>query len=316
MKKTHSIIAATVVAAIAGPALAQDVVIGVPNWASARGTAHILKTAIEDNLGLEVELQNGTNPIIFEAMDSGAMHVHPEVWMPNQANLHNTFVKEKGTVSMNPNAMLSDQYMCVTSDTAERTGIKALSELTDPEMAAKFDTDGDGRGEIWVGAAGWASTNIEKIRAKSYGYDETMNLVEMDETLALAQVDNAVSQGQNIVFFCYTPHHMFAVYDLVPLEEPAYDAAQWNVIQPTDDPEWLEKSMAGTAWDAAKLHIHYANVLADGQPEAAEMLSSVNLTTDQVNGVVYALSIEGKDPAEYAREWVDANAEQVDSWFK
>ena len=38
-------------------------------------------------------------------------------------------------------------------------------------MAANFDTDGDGMGEIWIGAAGWASTNIEKIRAKSYGYD-------------------------------------------------------------------------------------------------------------------------------------------------
>ena len=61
-------------------------------------------------------------------------------------------------------------------------------------MAAKFDTDGNGKGEIWIGAAGWASTNVEKIRAKSYGYSETMNLKEMDETLALAEVDNAVAQ--------------------------------------------------------------------------------------------------------------------------
>lgn len=309
-------LSAIAVVGLAAPLMAQDVVIGVPNWASAKGTAHILKVAIEDNLGLEVELQNGTNPIIFEAMDANAMHVHPEVWLPNQSNLHNTFVKEKGTVAMNANAISSDQYMCVTKDTAERTGIKALSDLTDPTMAAKFDTDGDGRGEVWIGAAGWASTNVEKIRAKSYGYDETMTLVEMDETLALAQVDNATNKGENIVFFCYTPHHMFSVYDLVPLEEPAYNAAEWNVIQPTDDPEWLSKSKAGTAWDSAKLHIHYASSLESAQPEAAAMLSNVTLTTEQVNGVVYALSIDGKDPEAYAREWVDANADLVDSWFK
>lgn len=313
---TLKTLAATAVAATIGStAIAQDVVIGVPNWASVRGTAHILKVALEDNLGLSVELQNGTNPIIFEAMDSGAMHVHPEVWLPNQQNLHDTFVTGKGTVALNPNAVLSDQQICVTKDTQERTGISALSDLTDPDMAANFDTDGDGRGEMWIGGAGWASTNIEKIRAKSYGYSETMNLMEMDETLALAQVDNAVAQKQNIVFYCYTPHHMFSLYDLVPLSEPAYDAAEWDVKQPTDDPNWLENSKAGTAQDAAKLHVFYASGLAESQPEAAAMLGQVKLTTEQVNAIVYALSVDGKDPADFAREWVDANSDLVDSWF-
>ena len=57
--------------------------------------------------------------------------------------------------------------------------------------------------------SGWASTNIEKIRAKSYGYDTTMDLLELDETLAMAEVDAAVAKDENIVFYCYTPNHMF-----------------------------------------------------------------------------------------------------------
>lgn len=295
---------------------AEDVVIGVPNWASAAATAHILKIAIEDNLGLEVALQNGTNPIIFEAMDTGAMHVHPEVWMPNQQNLHDTFVTDKGTVAMNPNTVLSDQNVCVSRATQERTGIEALSDLTDPVMAANFDTDGDGMGEMWIGGAGWASTNVEKVRAKSYGYAETMQLMEMDEALAMAQVDAAVTQDENIVFYCYTPHHMFSLYDLVKLTEPAFDAAQWNVVQPTDNPNWLEVSTAPTAWDATRLHVFYSVALADTQPLAAAMLSNVSFDTEQVNGMVYALTVEGKDPAEFARTWVDANTSLVDAWFK
>ena len=82
---------------------AADVVIGVPNWVSATAMAHILKLVIEDNLGLEVELQNGTNPIIWEAMDKGTMHVHPEVWLPNQSNLYEKYVEQNGTVLQNPN---------------------------------------------------------------------------------------------------------------------------------------------------------------------------------------------------------------------
>ncbi|MDJ0611981.1 MAG: glycine betaine ABC transporter substrate-binding protein [Kiloniellales bacterium] len=304
------------VMAVAPVAQAADIIIGVPNWPSVRVTAHVLKVVMEDNLGLEVELQNGTNPVVFEAMDSGAMHVHPEVWMPNQVNLHNTFVKDKKTVKFNANGIEAFQGMCVTKHTAEATGIKALSDLTDPDMAAKFDTDGDGKGEIWIGASGWASTNVEKIRAKSYGYSETMNLKEMDETLALAEVDNAVAQKKNIVFFCYTPHHMFALHELVILEEPDYDSAKWKVIQPTDDPEWLEKSNAAVAWDLAYLHIHYAAALEKAQPEAAKLLSQVKLDTDTVSKMTFALVVEKQDPADFAQQWVAENGAMVDSWLK
>ncbi|MGI9353525.1 MAG: glycine betaine ABC transporter substrate-binding protein [Rhizobiaceae bacterium] len=297
-------------------AQAADVVIGVPNWPSVRVTAHVLKVVMEDNLGVEVELQNGTNPVVFEAMDSGAMHVHPEVWLPNQANLEAKFVNDKGTVRQNPNGVDGDQAMCVTKGTAERTGIKDLSELSNPDMAKNFDSDGDGKGDIWIGAAGWASTNVEKIRAKSYGFDETMNLREMDETLALAQVDNAVAQNKNIVFFCYTPHHMFALHELVILKEPAYDEAKWDVKQPTDDPQWLENSSAPVAWNTAKLKIHYAASLEESNPEVAKLLSQVKLDTDVVSKMTFALVVEKQDPAEFAKNWVSENGSLVDSWLK
>ena len=307
---------AILLSAAMSSAHAADVVIGVPNWPSVAATASILKVVLEDNLGLEVELQNGTNPVIFEAMDSGSMHVHPEVWLPNQANLHDKFVKSKGSVRMNSNGVASFQGMCVTKSTAERTGITRLADLADPDMAKHFDTNGDGRGEVWIGASGWASTNVEKIRAKSYGFDETMELVEMDETLAMANVDAAVAKDANHVFFCYTPNHMFAMHDLVILEEPAYDASKWMVIQPTDDPQWLEKSEAPVAWDLAYLHVHYAASLEQTHPEAAALLNGVKLDTDLVSGMTYALVVDKADPDEYARQWVQENAALVDSWMQ
>ena len=311
----HTLCAAFVGAGMSS-AHAADVVIGVPNWPSVAATASILKVVLEENLGLEVELQNGTNPVIFEAMDSGSMHVHPEVWLPNQNNLHDKFVKSEGTVRMNPNGVAAFQGMCVTKGTAERTGITRLADLADPDMAKNFDANNDGQGEVWIGASGWASTNVEKVRAKSYGYDETMELVEMDETLALANVDAAVAQGTDLVFFCYTPHHLFTLHELVVLEEPAYDASKWMVIQPTDDPQWLEKSDAPVAWDLAYLHVHYATALEQTHPEAAAVLANVKLDTDQVSGMTYALVVDKADPDDYARQWVKDNAALVDTWMK
>ena len=244
------------------------------------------------------------------------MQIHPEVWLPNQANLNNTFVKQKKTVIQAPNGTPAFQGMCVTKGTAERTGIKKIIDLADPDMARNFDSDGDGQGEVWVGASGWASTSVEKIRAKSYGYDETMELMEMDETLAMANVDAAVARNSNLVFFCYTPNHVFALHDLVILEEPAYDAAKWKVVQPTDDPNWLEISDAPVAWDLAYLHIHFAASLNTDHPDVANMLNNVKFTTDLVSDMTYALVVDKRDANEYAMEWAKKNSGLVDSWLK
>ncbi|NIA69340.1 amino acid-binding protein [Pelagibius litoralis] len=315
INKALSSVGVAAILTMAGPAQAADVVIGVPNWPSVNATANILKVAIEENLGLSVELQNGTNPIVFEAMDKGSMHAHPEVWLPNQSNLHDTYVKEKGTVVKNENGVAAFQGMCVPKFVADEMGVKSITDLTDPDKAALFDTDGDGKGEVWIGAPGWASTSVEKVRARSYGYDETMVQTEMDETLAYANLDAAIKAKQPWVGFCYTPHYVFALHELHALEEPAYDAAKWNVLQPTDDPAWLEKSSAAMAWDTAYLHLHYAKSLESDFPEVAAIMANMKLTTEEVSAMTYALVIEKQEADAYAKAWVKDNEDRVLGWL-
>ncbi len=298
-----------------GVSKAADIVIGTPNWPSVQITGEILKIIIEDNIGLEVEIQNATNPIVFEAMDKGAMHAHPEVWIPNQQNLHDTFVEENGTVARNENGVAAFQGMCVHQSVADEHGVVSIYDLTDPAVAEMFDSNGDGRGEVWIGANGWASTNVERIKAKSYGYDQTMDLVEMDEVLAYANLDNAVEQGQPWVGFCYTPHYLFAKHDMHPLEEPPFDAAQWNVLQPTDDPDWLEKSSAPVAWDLAYLHLYYAKSLETDYPEVAALFRGMKLDTATVSDMTKAVVVDEQDMGAFARQWVDDNQDKVIDWL-
>ncbi len=297
-------------------ALAADVVIGVPNWPSVQATAHVLKVAMENKLGLEVELKNGSNKAVFDAMDAGSIHVHPEAWLPNLDHLKRKYVDGKKSIKMTPNAATGTQGMCVTKGTAERTGITDIKQLREPEMAKKFDTDGDGKGEVWIGADGWGSTPIEQIRARSYGYDKTMTLKIMEEKAALADVDNAVKEKKDIVFFCYTPHYMFAANDLVVLKEPAYDANKWVIVPPSPTPGWLEKSTAAVAWNTASLHVSYAVALEQSQPKAAAMLSKVKLDTETLTKMTYALEVEKQEPAAFAAKWVEDNKATVDSWFQ
>ncbi len=296
-------------------ATAEDIVIGVPNWPSVAVTANVLKVVIEDNLGLTVELQNGTNPIIFEAMDGGSMHIHPEVWIPNQKNLHDTYVTEKGTVLAGENGVEAFIGMCLPRGFAEANNISSIDDLTNPNVAALFDSNGDGKGEIYIGATGWASTNVERIRAKTYGYGDGFELQEMDEALAYADLDNAISNGTAWVGACYAPHYVFAQYDLTVLEEPAHDPAQWNVSQPTDDPKWLENSTAGVGWDSAYLYPYYSKSLADEHPAVASLVANMKLDSDTVSAMTLAVAVEKADPAEYAKKWVSENEDRVLDWL-
>ena len=303
--------------AFGSAAAAADIVIGVGPWPSINATANVLKQVIEQNFGLTVELQNGNNPIIFEAMDRGIMQIHPEVWLPNQQNLHDKYVNDKKTVLMNDHAVDAFQGMCVDKTHAEANNIKSILDLTKPEIAAIFDTDGNGRGDLYIGVPGWESTNVERVRAKSYGYDQTMDLHESDETIAYAGLDNAIKAGKPWLGFCYAPHYVFAQHkdDLVILEEPAYDASKWHVTQPTEDPNWLQNSEAPTAWEVVHLNLHYAKALEQTHPELLPLMRNFNLDTDTVSAFTSALVVDKQDPEVFAKDWVAKNEDQVLRWL-
>ncbi len=316
MKRTSFVAGVAMLAVMStGPAIAADVVIGVPNWPTVNATAHILKHVIEDNLGLEVELQNGANPIIFEGMDKGAIHVHPEVWLPNQQNLYEEYVTERGTVVGTDNVVPAVQGICVPEAFAAAHDLNAVEDITNPDISPLFDSNGDGRGEFWIGAPGWASTNIERVRAKSYGYDQVFDLSEIDETLAYADLGQAVSAGEGWIGFCYSPHYVLTLYDIRMLEEPEHDPSKWTIVQPTDDSNWLENSEAGVAWPEAYASLYYAKAIGEEYPDVKALLDNVDLTAQDLSDMAYALVIENEDPEEFAEKWTSENDDRVLGWL-
>lgn len=317
MLTTRNTIAAAVTGLLgaATPVFAADIVVSIQNWPSAAATSHIIKVAIEENLGLEVELQNGTNPVIFEAMDKGSMDVMAEVWLPNQQNLYDAYVGGKGTVELNRNAMPASQGLCVPSYVVTEMGVTSVEDLSHPDNAALFDSDGDGKGNMWVGNPGDASGNVEKIKAKSYGYDQTMTTDVYDETIAYANLDRAINAHKAWVGFCYKPHYIFSLHDMTVLKEPDHDPATWTVIQPTDDPDWLAKSSVTSAWPTAKVHVGFRKALEEEHPDVANLLRNIQFSADEVSAMTYAVVVDKKEVEEFAKEWVAEHEDQVIGWF-
>ena len=232
---------------------AEKVNIGAPAWTGAQAIAHLIQEIVVSKIGGEANLVPGDNAAIFAAMDAGKgdIDVHPDVWLPNQKSFTDKYVDGAGTVALSEKPYEGKQSFCVTKQFAEANKVTSIFDLARPEIAKLMDSDGNGKGEIWVGAPGWASANVNQVKVRDYGLLPFMEPVRADQSVMTATVGDSLKKGIGYAFYCYSPHAIWFQYDVVRLEEPAFDPAKYKALQPSEDPNWYENSKVMTE-DALK----------------------------------------------------------------
>lgn len=317
MKTTlKSVTLAAALGLAASPALAAEkVAIGVPSWTGAQAIAHLLKAVVEMRIGGEATLVPGNNATIFQAMDQGKgdIDVHPDVWLPNQESFTKEYVDGKGTVTLSSNPYEGNQGFCVSKDFGTANNITDIADLGRPDVAALMDSDGNGKGEMWIGAPGWASANVNEVKVRDYGLLDFIEPIRAEEAVKTARIKDSIAKGEGYAFYCYTPHAVWYMFDVMMLTEPTYDPAKYIMVQPSDDADWYNKSMVATKDDLKQVQIAWSNSLVERSPAIAEFFQNFALTADDVSALAFEISANGRDPAEVAKEWVEANSDRVDA---
>ena len=103
------------------------------------------------------------------------------------------------------------------------------------------------------------------------------------------------------------------MFDVEMLTEPTYDPAKYVMVQPSDDADWFAKSNVATKDALKEVQIAWSRSLADRSPAIAEFFANFALTADDVSGLAYEISAQGKDPADAAKDWVATNSDRVDA---
>ena len=312
-----SLITASLLAAMSVPAIAEDVKIGVPSWTGAQEMAHLLGAVVEMRIGGTVDYVPGNNATIFQGMDQGKgdIDVHPDVWLPNQESFTKKYVDGAGSVVLNQQPYEGNQGFCVSKDFAETNNITDIADLGRPDVAALMDSDGNGKGEMWIGAPGWASANVNEVKVRDYGLLDFIEPIRAEESVKTARIKDSIAKGEGYAFYCYKPHAVWFMFDVVMLSEPTYDAAKYTMVQPSDDADWYEKSSVSTKDALKQVQIAYSKSLPDRSPAIAEFFERFSVTADDVSNFAFEISGNGRDPAEFAREWVEANPDRVDAWL-
>jgi len=318
MKKTliMAVSAAALVASTSTGFAAEKVNIGAPAWTGAQAIAHLIKEIVVTRIGGEANLVPGNNASIFQAMDQGKgdIDVHPDVWLPNQESFTKKYVDGAGTVALSEKPYEGKQSFCVSKDFSEKNNVTSIFDLARPEIAKLMDSDGNGKGEIWIGAPGWASANVNEVKVRDYGLMPFMEPIRADQAVMTATVADSIKKGNGYAFYCYSPHAIWFQFDIVRLEEPAFDPEKYIAIQPSDDPDWFTKSKVMTEDALKKVQIAYSKSLKERSPAIADLLANIQLDGETVSGFAYEIE-GGKDAATVVKEWVAKNSDRVDGWL-
>lgn len=309
------LISAAAISALSAPLAAEEVNIGVPTWTGAQAIAHVLGEVVTTRIGGTVEYVPGNNATIFQAMDQGKgdIDVHPDVWLPNQEAFTKQYVDEAGTVTLSSNSYSGNQGFCVSKDFATEMNITDIADLGRPEVAAAMDSDGNGLGELWIGAPGWASANVNEVKTRDYGLLDFIEPIRAEEAVKTARIKDSIAKGEGYAFYCYEPHAVWYMFDVVMLTEPAYDPEKYVMVQPSDDPDWYNVSMVASKDALKDVQIAWSNSLVDRSPAIAEFFANFSLTANDVSSLAFEISANGRDASEVAAEWVAANSDRVDA---
>lgn len=283
-KKRQGLIIGAVVVVILGA-------IGIGSFSSAKETKRINLSYVEwdtevastnvvgevlKQMGYDVTMTPLDNSIMWKSVSNGESDAMVSAWLPkthgSQYAQYKDQVEDLGANLTGAKVGLAvPAYMDVNS----------IDELTD-QAGKKIIGIEPGAGVVTA-----AENTIQKYDNLKDWKVETSSSGAM--TVALGQ---AIKKHEPIVVTGWTPHWMFAKYDLKYLEDP-------------------ENGMGSEE----QIHTMVRKGLKEDQPEAYKVLDNFHWSEKDMEKVMLEIN-NGKDPQQAAKDWIKENQELVESWKK
>ena len=219
-----------------------------------------------------------------------------------------------GTVSLSENHYIGNQGFCRDTQLCQQNNITDIADLGRPDVAAKMDSDGNGKGEMWIGAPGWAS-NVNEVKVRDYGLLSFIEPIRAEESVKTARIKDAIAKNEGYTFYCYEPHAIWSMFDVVMLTEPKNDPAKYKMIQPSNSANWYEEWFVASKDALKQVQVAFSNSLAGRSPAISDFLANMKLDASDVSLFAYEIAGQGREPADVAKEWVANNSDRVDGWL-
>ena len=255
----------------------EKVELGYVEWATEVASTNVVKVALEDQLGVEVEITPVDAAVMWQGLANGDFDAIVAAWLPETHRDYFARTKEKVDY-LGPNLEPAKIGLVVPA----YVSIDSIEELN--SVKDKFDK------EI-VGIDPGAGV-MEAARRAIADYGLDLKLVESSGAAMTVALTNAVRNGDWVVVTGWSPHWKFQKWDLKYLADPK---------QSFGDAEYI-------ATIARK-------GLREDMPQVYSFLDNFQWDVSDMESVMVDIQ-DGMDPEKAAQKWVDSNREKVKSWAK
>lgn len=252
--------------------------IGLDPYDYATVPAYLTKEILEQ-VGYEVEIQEGQIGILYEALASEDIEAFIDIWSPN---LQSSYLeKYEGDFEV-AGTLYSEMPLGV----AVPTYMEDINSISDVKKhPEKFD------GKVYAIDPGSGMAKTSKKMVETYQMDE-FEIQNSSVAPMLAQVKKATRNEEGVVFNAWRPHPMFSKFDIKFLDDPK------NV------------------WKLDDVQIGVVKDLKEKSPTAYKLFSNMKLTLKMVEKWQISLDSEEKEPEELAETWVKENQDKVNKWLE
>lgn len=244
-------------------------------WDTEVASTHVVAEVLKE-MGYEVKTTPLDNAIMWESVAKGEVDGMVAAWLPSTHQAQYEQYKDQ-VENLGPNLEGAKLGIAVPSYMA----VDSIADLSDE--AGKTITGI----EPGAGVVAAAENTVATYNNLSDWNVATSSSGAM--TVALGQ---AIKNKEDIVITGWSPHWMFAKYDLKYL----------------DDPE-------GTMGEAESINTMVRQGLADDLPEVYEVLDKFNWTQEDMEEVMLSIN-DGTSAEDAAKDWVTNHPEEVAAWTK
>ena len=275
----------------------------------------IIYRALEQ-LGYEIadpqEVEYQTIHLALGSGDGDFTAVH---WDP----LHAAFFEESGgeAAMTKVGHYIKGALQGYLVDTASfEAGVTNLGDLKDPEIAKRFDADGDGKADLAGCVPGWGCERVIEHQLAEYELSDTVTHNQGAYNAIIADTIARQGAGESIVYYTWTPYWVSGV--LVP-----GDNVQWLDVPysslPDDRTDNTEFEGKNLGFAVNELRVVANNDFLAANPAAAKLFEIASLDINDVSAQNKAMQ-DGEDSIEdidrHVDEWITKNQDTFDSWLE
>ena len=232
--------------------------------------------------------------------------------------LHDAFFKEAGgpdAISKVGTLVEGALQGYLVDKASYDAGVKNLGDFKDPEVAKKFDADGDGKADLAGCVPGWGCERVIEHHLTEYGLRDTVNHNQGEYNAIIADTIARVANKEPVLYFTWTPYWVSGA--LVPGKD-----VEWLDVPHTSLPDGgtgnTEFNGKNLGFAVDNLRIIARNDFLKANPAAAKLFEVAKVDINDISAENKQIADGEKNSADIDRHveaWVAANQATYDGWL-